>query len=618
MKVRKIELKNFRSATNTAIEFNDQLNVFVGVNGAGKSTILDAVSICLSWLIKRIERDDGQGMSISDSNLTIGTREGSLTLHVEQEQKIWQWFVANIVRKDLHNVWDQEYLREEVSLLAERLRQLNEQTAIWPVIVYYPVNRVVKNIRPTVSEQNHIYDLEIYENALGEETNYQAFFEWFRIQDDIANEQRTSISKWIRSNRSLVKLRAFKLFGLFKKAWQSEGDGAVSPDEFEWLVEDFWESEKLYGEAFSLFFAFSSMLKDVFKDSDYISDYVVCCDKIQAISIEGTGLLTCFPHSISYLRIKISEFAKKIEYLLNQEKINTKLLDFLWESFLFSVYLSLWEMSDNIKNTLKSELRALWLDFPKNTKLERVGDLSQKVETIIQQGINQESKQDNNPVRYQRHELQVVTSAIEQFLPGYNNLRITRIPRPQMLIDKNEEVFDLDQLSDGEKNLIVLVGDIARRLAMGNFQAANPLEGEGVIMIDEIDLHLHPNWQRLVVPKLLEIFPNCQFFISTHSPQVITHVKADSVFLLDQSKAGLNYQKADETYGMSLDRVVELVMDDESRPDSVQKELDLLFELIERNRMDQAKKLMLSLKKDMQTDPELMRAEMLIRQQEMA
>lgn len=56
-----------------------------------------------------------------------------------------------------------------------------------------------------------------------------------------------------------------------------------------------------------------------------------------------------------------------------------------------------------------------------------------------------------------------------------------------------------------------------------NPQLDNPLEGGGVILIDEIDLHLHPKWQRMIVTKLGDVFPNCQFLLSTHSPHVITH-----------------------------------------------------------------------------------------------
>ena len=75
--------------------------------------------------------------------------------------------------------------------------------------------------------------------------------------------------------------------------------------------------------------------------------------------------------------------------------------------------------------------------------------------------------------------------------------------------------------------------------------------------------------------------------------------------------------KVDETYGMTVDRVLELVMDDESRPVAVRQALDKLFEMIERRKFPEAKKMIASLKGDMPTDPELMRAETLLRREEM-
>jgi predicted ATP-binding protein involved in virulence len=273
-------------------------------------------------------------------------------------------------------------------------------------------------------------------------------------------------------------------------------------------------------------------------------------------------------------------------------------------------------LSEKGKRNLDKELRSVKRQLnkieSKNSKA-----VANSLNSTIRQIIKKEVQQKKNAYRNKGYELQIITNAIEQFIPEYNNLRVERVPRPHMLIDKSGETFDLDQLSDGEKNLIALVGDIARRLAIGNPNTNNPLKGDGVILIDEIDLHLHPNWQRLVVPKLLEVFPNCQFFISTHSPQVLSHVKPESVFLLEQTDEGLSYKKVDETYGMSLDRVVELIMNDEARPESVRDDLDKLFELIERKKIEEAKTLVELLKKYMHSDPDIMRAEMLIRQEEM-
>lgn len=131
-------------------------------------------------------------------------------------------------------------------------------------------------------------------------------------------------------------------------------------------------------------------------------------------------------------------------------------------------------------------------------------------------------------------DIQNVARAIEKFVPEYSNLRINRSERgtAQMLVDKHGQEFDIGQLSDGEKNMIALIGDIARRLTIGNPNSEDPLKESGVVLIDEIDLHLHPKWQRIVAGKITEVFPNCQFIITSHSPQVISHIKPESVFVL--------------------------------------------------------------------------------------
>jgi len=136
-------------------------------------------------------------------------------------------------------------------------------------------------------------------------------------------------------------------------------------------------------------------------------------------------------------------------------------------------------------------------------------------------------------------------------------------------------------------------------------------------IIDAIELHLHTSWQRKIIPRLLTSFPNCQFIITTHSPQILSHIKPEFVFILKRSNQNVVHEKPEECYGMSVDRVAELVMDDVSRPEMVRKDLDKLFELIERKKLKLAKELIADLKKDMGTDPELMRAEMLIRRLEM-
>ena len=109
------------------------------------------------------------------------------------------------------------------------------------------------------------------------------------------------------------------------------------------------------------------------------------------------------------------------------------------------------------------------------------------------------------------------------------------------------------ELSDGYHVFIALVADIARRAVMLNeFDGAEaPARVEGVVLIDEIDLHLHPRWQRVALPRLREAFPRLQFIISTHSPQVLSSAENRQVRRLDRRtdsgpecvRVGARYQR---------------------------------------------------------------------------
>jgi predicted ATP-binding protein involved in virulence len=176
-----------------------------------------------------------------------------------------------------------------------------------------------------------------------------------------------------------------------------------------------------------------------------------------------------------------------------------------------------------------------------------------------------------------------------------------------------EEVFFFSQLSYGEQHLVAFAATIAVFLADSFPEAENPLHGEAVIMADAIEFHLHPSWQREIIPRLLAAFPNCQFIVTTHSPQVLGNVKPESVFILKETDAGVICEKPDESYGMTMDRLLELVMDDESRSaEAVRKQLEKLFEHISRKEFDKALDIVTSLKTAIPTDPDLIRAEMML------
>jgi predicted ATP-binding protein involved in virulence len=213
-------------------------------------------------------------------------------------------------------------------------------------------------------------------------------------------------------------------------------------------------------------------------------------------------------------------------------------------------------------------------------------------------------------------QLEAVRRAISCLMPEFTNLSVRRSPL-RMEVHKNGQILTVNQLSDGEKCLMAMVGDLARRMAMTNPDRQNPLEGDGVILIDEIDLHLHPKWQRMAVPGLLNVFPNCQFLISTHSPHVMTHVQPENLFLLSQTTNGIVADKPTESYGKNVERILEDLMGLETtRPDTVGEGLRTIFDLIDQNSLVDARKGISTMREKIGNDPELAKAEVLIKRKE--
>jgi len=128
--------------------------------------------------------------------------------------------------------------------------------------------------------------------------------------------------------------------------------------------------------------------------------------------------------------------------------------------------------------------------------------------------------------------IEAISSVLSSFLGEFTNLRVEENPL-RLLIDKGGLPLDLTQLSDGERAFIALICDLGRRLVLANPMLPNPLHGAGVVMIDELELHLHPRWQREVVEKLRGAFPNIQFIATTHSPFVIQSLRPGELINLD-------------------------------------------------------------------------------------
>lgn len=175
---------------------------------------------------------------------------------------------------------------------------------------------------------------------------------------------------------------------------------------------------------------------------------------------------------------------------------------------------------------------------------------------------------------FRDRQLEAVREALSKCMPGYRDWRVCRYNSPVHMEVRKDGVDTpvvVDTLSDGEKCLLAMVGDMARRLAIANPDAAQPLSGSGVVLIDEIELHLHPGWQQRVIPSLLAAFPNIQFLITTHSPQVISSVDKDCLYAVSDGVVGLWNGKT-QTKGIDANQLLVDVFNTPPSADSEQRQ----------------------------------------------
>ncbi|MEN9657853.1 MAG: hypothetical protein RL571_1318 [Pseudomonadota bacterium] len=414
-------------------EKKSKVTVLVGNNGAGKTFLLKSLATSLSWFVARIRSEKGNGSPIQEDDIKNGHNAAAIKISLEHNAYLHRWTIAK-TRTGRKN--EQSSQLNDATKLAEHFRSElseNEQASL-PLIVFYPVERVVLDIPLKIRDKHSFQQLDGYDNALNQGVDFRRFFEWFREREDAENETGIPIE-------------------------------AV---------------EKLY--------------------KSFIND----------------------PKALLGLQ----------------------------------------------------EMHALMRD----------------------------------------RQLSAVRAAISAFMPGFSNLRVRRKPRLYMSVDKNGESLNVGQLSQGEKSLMALVGDIARRLAMMNPALENPLHGNGIVLIDEVDLHLHPKWQRTLIARLTSTFPNCQFILTTHSPLVISDSKDVLCYLLDDGEISV----VDDLYGLDANSVLLQVMDTDIRNADVDMRLRALLNTIQDGELDKAKGLLAELSKDLpENNIELIKARLLLRKQEL-
>lgn len=231
-------------------------------------------------------------------------------------------------------------------------------------------------------------------------------------------------------------------------------------------------------------------------------------------------------------------------------------------------------------------------------------------------------------------ELIAIRAAIRRLMPDFSNPRSIR-PAGIMLdwqVDHKTKQLRIEQLSDGYRTTLAMVMDIAARMAEANPPSDNllellasnhdPLDKSGVVLIDEIDLHLHPGWQQRILPDLMNTFPNIQFIVTTHSPQVVTSVAATSLRVIDWVDEEPQLLPVDFSLGAEAQQMLMEVLGVSPRPDQLDivQKLKRYQELVNYDQWDSDEAVTLRTELDQwgaEHEPELLRLDMDIRLKEL-
>lgn len=200
------------------------------------------------------------------------------------------------------------------------------------------------------------------------------------------------------------------------------------------------------------------------------------------------------------------------------------------------------------------------------------------------------------------HQLSQITGILASFfekMTGFSkakihyNPKISELELEYMNFDGETVSRNFSSLSDGYRELMSLVADIAWRMTVLNPQLSSPaLETPGVILIDEIELHLHPRWQSVILEVFQELFPKVQFIVTTHSPLVVQSVPRNQLRILTAEEV---VSLESSARGESIETVLNDIMDAPTRPKEVSCLLSEFDDAMDIQDWDQAKEILLKL-----------------------
>jgi len=274
-------------------------------------------------------------------------------------------------------------------------------------------------------------------------------------------------------------------------------------------------------------------------------------------------------------------------------------------------------------NTDKNETYHKMRKLVDSLGVEMGGRISKQVGEDFKDWFVAQTRREDEEIK--NYNLFNIKSAINTFFSHlederFGSMLVKNIGPPDVYIEKGSFSLKLSQLSAGEKMLIYIVADIAKRLTIFSDEP-DTLKREYLVLIDEIDLHLHPSWQKSVVKALSATFPNVQFVITTHSPLILNQLKTASILVLEDGKCtplSEKYQSFN-SYGADLEDILKIVQGTENLlPKDIQQKLDEINAKLNEGAIEDAKDLIEKLKT--LTDPnqpELKKAETQIQYKEL-
>lgn len=207
------------------------------------------------------------------------------------------------------------------------------------------------------------------------------------------------------------------------------------------------------------------------------------------------------------------------------------------------------------------------------TGISAVKPLLQEAQEKLKAALTEYEAKGSNDTLSAEIKMGIVSDAITSIVPSISRIWVDTSTGSDIIRVINDQLnVTVDQLSDGQRVFLGLIADLTRRIIMLNPLLSNPLAGQGIVLIDEIELHLHPKWQQEVIPNLRSVFPNIQFIISTHSPIVLSTADRRCVREFTTNLAGEDQildMPSIQTKGSENSEILEQVMNVFSSPQNI-------------------------------------------------